>query len=83
MLAGMTQTTTRVALITGADKGIGFEVARLLGERAATVLVGARDPERGAEAVRRLQAAGHAAHHVPLDVTDEDSVAAGYGTLPW
>lgn len=45
---------TATALITGANKGIGFEVARLLGERGITAIVGARDPERGKAAAARL-----------------------------
>ncbi len=43
---------TTVALITGANKGIGYETARLLGERGMTVLLGARDRTLGAEAER-------------------------------
>ena len=64
-----------VSLVTGANKGIGFEVARALGEQGSTVLAGARDPERGAEAEHRLRALGLDAHHLPLDVTDADSIA--------
>ena len=63
------------ALITGANKGIGYETARLLGERGMTVLIGSRDDARGQEATDRLRAAGVDAHAVALDVTDEQSVA--------
>jgi len=38
---------TQIAFITGANKGIGFETARLLAERGMTVLIGARDEARG------------------------------------
>jgi NAD(P)-dependent dehydrogenase (short-subunit alcohol dehydrogenase family) len=68
-------TTTRIALITGANKGIGFATARQLGGRGMTVLVGARDAGRGREATHRLRGGGADAHHVALDVTDEESVA--------
>jgi len=44
------QERKRVALITGANKAIGFEVARQLAQRGDTVLLGARDEERGREA---------------------------------
>jgi len=65
-----------IALITGANKGIGFETARLLGGAGATVLVGARDEERGRRAQATLQGEGIDARFVPLDVTDEASVTA-------
>lgn len=63
------------ALITGANRGIGFETARLLAERGMTVLVGARDEERGRTATEKLKAEGAQAHVVQLDVTDVESVA--------
>jgi len=67
---------TKIALITGANKGIGFEIARGLGSSVATVLIGARDAPRGSAAAQRLRADGVDAVHIPLDVTDEASVAA-------
>ncbi|SCL20529.1 NAD(P)-dependent dehydrogenase, short-chain alcohol dehydrogenase family [Micromonospora rhizosphaerae] len=68
--------TTTIALITGANKGIGFATARQLGARGMIVLVGARDAARGREAERALRDGGANARFVPLDVTDEQSVAA-------
>ncbi|NBE81665.1 SDR family oxidoreductase [Micromonospora rubida] len=68
--------TTMTALITGANKGIGYETARQLGARGMTVLIGARDADRGREAEQKLRADGVDATFVPLDVTDEASVAA-------
>jgi NAD(P)-dependent dehydrogenase (short-subunit alcohol dehydrogenase family) len=67
--------TTRIALITGANKGIGMETARQLGGRGFTVLAGARDQERGREAERALRSDGVDARFVRLDVTDDASVA--------
>ncbi|MEH1053701.1 SDR family NAD(P)-dependent oxidoreductase [Micromonospora sp. CPCC 206171] len=69
-------TTTNIALITGANKGIGYATARELAARGMTVLVGARDAGRGREAVAALRAGGADAHPVPLEVTDPASVAA-------
>jgi len=79
---------TTTALITGANKGIGFETARQLATRGMTVLLGARDPVRGADAERALRADGLDTRFVQLDVTDEKSIAAaaaliadGFGSL--
>jgi NAD(P)-dependent dehydrogenase (short-subunit alcohol dehydrogenase family) len=68
--------TTTIALITGANKGIGKETARHLAKRGMTVLVGARDRERGAAAVDDLRGGGADAHLLQVDVTDEASVTA-------
>jgi NAD(P)-dependent dehydrogenase (short-subunit alcohol dehydrogenase family) len=59
----------RVALITGANKGIGFETARQLGREGVTVLVGARDPELGRAAEVALRSEGLAARTILVDVT--------------
>ncbi|MFF3672001.1 SDR family NAD(P)-dependent oxidoreductase [Microtetraspora malaysiensis] len=58
-------------LITGANKGLGFETARRLIEAGHAVYVGARDAHRGRTAAERV-----GARFVHLDVTDEDSVKA-------
>jgi NAD(P)-dependent dehydrogenase (short-subunit alcohol dehydrogenase family) len=63
-----------IALITGANKGIGFETARQLGAAGMTVLVGSRDEQRGRDAEAALRKDGADARFVQLDVTDEASV---------
>lgn len=63
-------------LITGANKGIGFETARQLVELGHTVFVGARDVGRGQAAAERL-----GARFVPLDVTDDASVRAALDAI--
>ena len=65
---------TKIALITGANKGIGFETARQLGAQGMTVLAAARDEERGRAAERALRDGGADAHFVQLDVTDAKSI---------
>jgi NAD(P)-dependent dehydrogenase (short-subunit alcohol dehydrogenase family) len=65
----------KIALITGANKGIGFEIARQLGERGNVVLVGARDEVRGQHAAGSLADRGIAAVPLRIDVTDASSAA--------
>lgn len=69
-------TTKRTALVTGANKGIGREIARQLGHSGHIVWLGARDEERGREAEAALKSEGVDARFVPLDVTSDASVAA-------
>ena len=63
-----------IALISGANKGIGYEIARGLGAKKIKVLVGARDERRGQAAVDKLKAEGYDARYVKLDVTDHDTI---------
>jgi NAD(P)-dependent dehydrogenase (short-subunit alcohol dehydrogenase family) len=65
---------TKTALVTGANKGLGYEIAAGLGARGYRVAVGARDETRGEAAVKTLHAAGVDAYVVPLDVTSDRSV---------
>jgi NAD(P)-dependent dehydrogenase (short-subunit alcohol dehydrogenase family) len=65
-----------IALVTGANKGIGYEIAAGLGALGWSIGVGARDDQRRKAAVEKLRAAGVDAFGVPLDVTDDASVTA-------
>lgn len=66
-----------IALVTGATGGIGKEIARQLVAKGWTVLIGARDSERGERVAAEL-----GAQALPLDVTDAASIAAAAGAVP-
>jgi NAD(P)-dependent dehydrogenase (short-subunit alcohol dehydrogenase family) len=69
------QQTTKTALVTGANKGIGKEIVRQLATRGYKVFLGARDEERGKKAVEELRALGlNDVHFLSLDVTSGESV---------
>lgn len=65
----------RVALVTGANKGIGKSVVRGLGRLGHTVYLGSRDMRRGEEAVAELVTEGLDARLVVIDVTEDSSTA--------
>jgi NAD(P)-dependent dehydrogenase (short-subunit alcohol dehydrogenase family) len=65
-----------ITLITGANKGLGYEAARRLIEAGHTVYIGARDPKRGQSAAESL-----GAHFVQLDVTSDESTQKAAGVL--
>jgi NAD(P)-dependent dehydrogenase (short-subunit alcohol dehydrogenase family) len=67
--------TKKVALITGANKGLGFEIARQLGERGYTVVLGARDWAKADTAASELRKEGLDAHPLKLDVTSAEDIA--------
>jgi NAD(P)-dependent dehydrogenase (short-subunit alcohol dehydrogenase family) len=67
-------TTKKIALITGANKGICLETARQLGQKGITVLVGARDEAKGKRAAEELRKAGLDVHGIVLDVNDAGSI---------
>jgi len=66
----------RVALITGANKGIGLETARQLGKQGVTILLGARDLAKGEQAAEVLRGIGVDARAVKLDVLNPADYAA-------
>ncbi|MUL41457.1 SDR family oxidoreductase [Streptomonospora sp. PA3] len=72
---------TKTALVTGANKGIGFAIARGLGAIGCTVAVGARDEAGREAAVEALRAAGVDAFGVALDVTSDASAAAAAASI--
>lgn len=72
---------SKVALITGANKGIGLETARQLGKQGITVLIGARDAAKGEQAAKTLQGEGITAEAIVIDVASRASVDAAAKTV--
>ena len=64
----------KIALVTGGNRGLGFEVARQLASVGNTVVIGTRERQRGDEAAAKLRADGLDADSVVLDVDDPASV---------
>ena len=65
---------TKVALVTGANRGIGFEVCRQLGKKGLTVILSSRNPDLGARAAQQLEKEGIRVNYHQLDVTDPKSI---------
>ncbi|MDP9051777.1 MAG: SDR family NAD(P)-dependent oxidoreductase, partial [Acidobacteriota bacterium] len=72
----MTETIAKIALITGANKGIGLETAKQLGKLGVTILVGSRDLARGEQAAEVLRGIGVDARALKLDVENPADRAA-------
>ncbi len=68
-------TVTRTALVSGANRGIGFEIVRQLARLGVLAVIGARDPQDGAKAAEKLQSEGLEVPVVALDVDREESAA--------
>jgi len=66
----------KVALVTGANKGIGYEIARQLGERGFHVFVGARNADAGKQAAATLRKGGASVEFVEIDVSDRANTQA-------
>lgn len=66
---------TKVALVTGATRGIGLETARQLADQGVCVLLAGRNPEKAVEAARKLKSTGLDVEACTLDVTQAESIA--------
>ncbi len=77
----MSTTSNKVAVVTGATGGIGFEVAKRLGNDGFTVVLNGIEDEQGAACVAELTAAGITAEYYGFDVTDEDAVNSNINAI--
>ncbi|MEM7105539.1 MAG: SDR family oxidoreductase [Bacteroidota bacterium] len=68
----------KTALITGANKGIGFEIARQLGQQGFFIILTARSPGRGQVAIDQLETQGVKGIFIQMDVMDYESVRKAY-----
>lgn len=69
-------TSASIVVVTGANRGIGFEISRQLANRGAEVILTARKPEVGKAAVKKLAAQNLTVQFQPLDVTSSKSIVA-------
>jgi len=70
----MSKNEGKIAVVTGATGGIGFQVAKRLGEDGCTVILNGIEDDKGKERVAELNAAGITAEYYGFDVTDENAV---------
>jgi NAD(P)-dependent dehydrogenase (short-subunit alcohol dehydrogenase family) len=66
--------TGRISVVTGGNRGMGFETCRQLGRRGARVILTSRDPATGEAAARRLQDEGLDVRHHQLDVAEDEGI---------
>ena len=72
----MARMDKRLAVVTGGNRGIGYEICRQLARKGLRVVLTSRDPVKGGEARKKLEKEGLDVLNHPLDVTDQASVAA-------
>lgn len=77
----MQSSEKRVALVTGANRGIGFEIVRQLAGKGLTVIIGARDKLKGMNAQKQLTEEGLDVHFTFIDVADTTSIMAAVGRI--
>lgn len=77
----MQSSDKRIALVTGANRGIGFAIANQLARKGLTVIIGARDEHNGFEAQKRLVDNGLDVHFTLLDIADATSIMAAVGRI--
>jgi NAD(P)-dependent dehydrogenase (short-subunit alcohol dehydrogenase family) len=77
----MDNSPKKIALVTGANKGIGFGIARALGNAGMVVLVGSRNPTLGEEAASKLRSEGVDAHFVLVDLVRSETIKTASASI--
>jgi NAD(P)-dependent dehydrogenase (short-subunit alcohol dehydrogenase family) len=77
----MESTNTRVGLVTGANRGLGFEISRQLALKGMIVLMAGRNMNQGTEATANLSGQGLNVHFILIDVADFTTIEAGLGRI--
>jgi len=73
--------TGKIILVTGAGRGLGFEIAKALAGAGGHVILNGRDPDRLAESARRAAAEGGTAEALPFDIADRPALAAAFEAI--
>ncbi len=73
--------TKKIALVTGANKGLGLEIVKQLAEKGILVVLAARDEAKASQAAAPLQTAGLDVHPMKLDITNAEDIAKAPGFL--
>lgn len=74
-------TKNKIALVTGANKGIGFEIAKKLAAAGCTVILGARNEKLGQEACEKLKGMGFQAEYLNLDLLKPETIEKAAGAI--
>ena len=77
----MNDNASKIALVTGANKGLGFEISRQLAKKGIQVLLGARDIAKGQEAAEKLKQQGLDVYPLTLDINNGESIQSAVKTI--
>ncbi|MDF5730980.1 MAG: SDR family oxidoreductase [Rhizonema sp. PD38] len=77
----MSNNVSKIALVTGANKGLGFEISKQLAKQEIQVILGARDIAKGQEAAEKLKQQGLDVYPLTLDINNVESIQSAVNTI--